>query len=292
MRIRLLTPEAINELEIALGVRFPQEYADFLLQFNGGTFYRSVGFELPHPIPPFLTGALVRSFFGEPRDGIEHNGLLYIVGVLRDRISEDYLPIADCNFDDLVLLKVVGPQFEFQGVWFWDSTADVDEPSVHWLADSFIGFLSMLEQDVCEEDEEVESLPLFLAIERGNLTGLERYLGSADDLEARNQRGHTLLAAAAIHQRPKIVRLLLEHGADPNVRDHQGRTPLHHAASHSIDSVKLLLAAGADVKARDNQGKSVLGSGWSYRADQILRRHGAERVGPTSMAEKSAPCWT
>jgi len=35
------------------------------------------------------------------------------------------------------------------------------------------------------------------------------------------------------------------------------------------------LAAGADAKARDHQGKSVLAE-WSYRADQILRAHGAE----------------
>jgi hypothetical protein len=33
--------------------------------------------------------------------------------------------------------------------------------------------------------------------------------------------------------------------------------------------------AGADAKARNNEDKSVLGE-WSYRADQILRAHGAE----------------
>jgi hypothetical protein len=42
----------------------------------------------------------------------------------------------------------------------------------------------------------------------------------------------------------------------------------------SVDSVKLLLSAGADATARDNDGKSVIGE-WSYRADQILRAHGA-----------------
>jgi hypothetical protein len=50
---------------------------------------------------------------------------------------------------------------------------------------------------------------------------------------------------------------------------------LHDAACHSVDSVKSLLAVGANAKARDNQGKSVLAE-WSYRADQILRAHGAE----------------
>ena len=93
-------------------------------------------------------------------------------------------------------------------------------------------------------------------------------------MEARNARGQTLLAAAAMYSWPKIARLLLERSADPNARDAQGRTPLHHAATASIDSVKLLLAAGADAKARDRHGKSVLAE-WSYRADDVLRAHGA-----------------
>jgi ankyrin repeat protein len=71
------------------------------------------------------------------------------------------------------------------------------------------------------------------------------------------------------------VALLLAHSADPNARDKKGRTPLHDAAAHSLDSVKLLLSARADAAARDKSGRSVL-AGWCYRADQILRAHGAK----------------
>jgi len=45
-----------------------------------------------------------------------------------------------------------------------------------------------------------------------------------------------------------VVKLLLEHGADPNVQDDEGETPLHHAAAwrDNVDIVRLLLEHGAD----------------------------------------------
>jgi len=271
-----LTPETLESLQKRLGRRFPQEYADFLLKFNGGYFTRSVEFSIPNPTK-FVTGGLMQSFIGEPNDGYEKNGLVWNAEILSDRIPEEFLPIADCNARDHVLLKLVGQESHFEGVWYWNSSAfwiSDEEQSLYWLADSFNEFLSMLVYDICASEKERETLPLFQTIQRGAITAIEQYLANGGDIEARNEQGHTLLMAAAWHQWPKIVRLLLEHCANPNARDHLGKTPLHHAAVSSVDSVKLLLAAGADATTRDSEGKSVLGE-WSYRADQILRAHGA-----------------
>lgn len=269
-----LTHETLEDLQAKLGRRFPQEYADFLLQFNGGHFTRSVEYSIPNPTK-FVTGGLMKSFHGEPNDGYEKNGLVWLADTLSDCLPPEFLPIADCNFCDQVLLKLVGPNSQFEGVWHWNRSAIDDEPIFYWLADSFYEFLLMLVYDVCAYEEERETLPLFQAIQRGAITSVEQYLSQGGDVEARNERGNTLLMAAAWHQWPKIVRLLLKHRANPNACDSQGRTPLHHAALSSVDSVKLLLTAGADATARDNEGKSVLGD-WSYRADQILRAHGAK----------------
>jgi SMI1-KNR4 cell-wall/Ankyrin repeats (3 copies) len=270
-----LTSEVIEELEVLLGVRFPKDYADFLMAFNGGHFGRNVDFCLPEP-KPFLSGALMMRFYGEPNDGIETYGLIRHADVLSDRLPEDVLAIADCNSQDHVVLRYADAKTTFAGVWFWDSAAFWDdEPPLHWLADTFNDFLALLVYDVTSYEGEPEALPLFQAIQDGGFRTIERYLADGGEVEARNAAGWTLLMAAIIHSWPRIAKILLDYGADSNARDNKGQTPLHHAACHSVDCVKLLLAAGADATARDNEGKGVLAE-WSYRADQILRAHGAE----------------
>jgi ankyrin repeat protein len=268
------TPESLEELELELGVRFPKEYADFLLQFNGGYFHRPVMFYLPNPTK-WIDEVSVDSFFGDPADRDIGDGIPAFARLLAERIPDDSLPIAHCG-GDIILLTVAGPQADIGKVWFWDEADQLEGNNIHWVADSFAEFLSMLQYDTTYDDEEErETIPIFQAIERGNLRAVEQFLADGGEVESRNASGQTLLMAAAIYSWPKIVRLLLEKSADPNARDEQGRTPLHHAATSSVDSAKLLLAAGADVKARDRDGKSVLGE-WSYRLDQMLRAHGAE----------------
>ena len=55
---------------------------------------------------------------------------------------------------------------------------------------------------------------------------------------------------------PTILRILLEHGADPNVADEELGPPLLAAVKEgSLEAIRLLLADGADVSVRDAQGR-------------------------------------
>jgi ankyrin repeat protein len=94
---------------------------------------------------------------------------------------------------------------------------------------------------------------------------------------SRNENHQLPLHFAARMNRPEIVVLLLELGADPKATDGSGATPLHFAAGHGhADVVRLLLAAGADPTIRDGEHDSDA-IGWAEffkRPDvvQILRQ--------------------
>ncbi|XP_049947961.1 serine/threonine-protein phosphatase 6 regulatory ankyrin repeat subunit A-like [Schistocerca serialis cubense] len=71
--------------------------------------------------------------------------------------------------------------------------------------------------------------------------------------------GSTPLHVAAASRRDAAVRLLLEAGADYDVRDGSGRTALHAAAaSGNVYAFRLLLDAGSDPESQDSEGNTAV----------------------------------
>jgi ankyrin repeat protein len=85
----------------------------------------------------------------------------------------------------------------------------------------------------------------------------ELLAAGADPNSVVSASGRTLLMAA---QSGPVVRLLLEHGAVPGIRDNKGATALHHAVAchEAMEIVPLLLERGADIDATDDTGFTAL----------------------------------
>lgn len=81
----------------------------------------------------------------------------------------------------------------------------------------------------------------------------------ADGDKAINQWGETPLMLAAKSDFAEAVKILLDHGADPNRTNHFDETALHFACQHyTVATVKALLDAGADVNAQDRTHQTPL----------------------------------
>lgn len=103
--------------------------------------------------------------------------------------------------------------------------------------------------------------PLGLACYFGHLESAEYLIraGAPINFPSRNGLKATPIQSAASAGREKIVQMLLQLGADPNVREGNGYTPLHAAAQNKdVDMIRTLIYGGADLTLMGNDGKAPL----------------------------------
>ncbi|XP_067132613.1 ankyrin repeat domain-containing protein 50-like [Centruroides vittatus] len=97
--------------------------------------------------------------------------------------------------------------------------------------------------------------PLATAIDHGNLKMASIILDHDIDLTIRDRCEYTFLHYAAKKNAPKIVKKLLEKGADPNAQDPYGDTALHIAAGRGFHEVVFELIQNPNIELdKQNEG--------------------------------------
>ena len=99
---------------------------------------------------------------------------------------------------------------------------------------------------------------LLEAAANGQTDMVKAFLDKGANIEIKNDAGATPLIFASAKGQQVVVALLLDRGANVNAKTTSGITPLMAAAAGGYpEIVKLLLAKGADVSAKDQQGRTA-----------------------------------
>lgn len=127
---------------------------------------------------------------------------------------------------------------------------------------------------------------LFAAAVAGNLNVLDLVLAQSPQLDLCDARGATALFYSAAG-RSEVVERLIQRGADVNLQDQTGKSPLMVAVlMNHAGTVGLLLAAGANVNQRDHVGATALfyaaEAGLFNMAEQLVKGGADSRLGDDS----------
>ena len=92
----------------------------------------------------------------------------------------------------------------------------------------------------------------------------------------------------------KVIKLLLDAAADPNLKDSSGKTALHYLADSEAPhpkALEYLLQAGADINAQDNNGNTPLHRAISQKRYELVRMLASAGADKTIKNKKGkTPC--
>lgn len=96
------------------------------------------------------------------------------------------------------------------------------------------------------------------AVKANDVETARRMIAAGADVNAPCDGHDYSILTACCNGNCELVRLLIESGADVNVRDQYESTPLLECDAYYPEIIKLLLDAGALVNVRDNENNTPL----------------------------------
>ncbi len=116
--------------------------------------------------------------------------------------------------------------------------------------------LMAIKKDTINAVNNMGFTPLILACYRGNVEVAEFLIKNVKDVDYGSSSG-TALASVAVKGNNRLAKALLEKGANPNIADVTGITPLIYATQfENIELMKLLISHKANKKQTDKEGKT------------------------------------
>ncbi len=155
------------------------------------------------------------------------------------------------NFEsyDPYELMIISPQKKAKMIM---QECEKDKPNLHLIRD-----LITLGADVnwYDEEETFDLTALHKASRYGHKEIARMLIDAGADINIKDGDGWTPLHWASNNSQIEITKMLIDAGADENVQDNKGRTPLHMAARwNEIEVAKILIDAGSRFDIETNSG--------------------------------------
>lgn len=133
-------------------------------------------------------------------------------------------------------------------------------------------------ENYCDDQNYTELHRVILGLHGGDLSEAVRE-APRSMINATDSCGRTALMWAIIRNDPQSTEILLQHGANPEIKDIDGETPLHQACASTTDTtcVQLLLDHGANYESMHDFQKTpiFIAATKSAKALQVLLKQGA-----------------
>ena len=228
----VLSPDKLLEFEHEHSLALPDDYRQFLLKHNGGE---------PHPMNAvdFKEGGVPNSSDVRYIYGI-HAGeywaqIEWHIEQYKGRIIREGLPIAGDSGGNQYLLIVKGNKLG--QIFFWDHERETVHPgynNMSFVAADFTEFTKRLYEHIEPEEPETKRI-----IRKNDIEGLKQLLASGYNIETTDEYGRTLIENAAIHNRPELIQMLFDKGAQLRKAPQLARQNYKFFKAHK-DSVDLL----------------------------------------------------